>query len=154
MGGSMSWDEYPLFITLGVNNGDKFVDYNSENYSNRFCIGIDKEQKSLVMVETDLKTGQEVQLMRRDFDFRYIEPQIEKLFSKLNGRKPIFAFYIDCVGRVSAYSGMPEEESLEVIRLMRNVPCFGIFSGVEITNIRSTVKPLDWTGVLCLFSEE
>jgi hypothetical protein len=154
MGGSMSWDEYPLFITLGVNNGDKFGDYNSENYSNRFCIGIDKEQKSLVMVETDLKTGQEVQLMRRDFDFRYIEPQIEKLFSKLESRKPIFAFYIDCVGRVSAYSGMPEEESLEVIRLMRNVPCFGIFSGVEITNIRSTVKPLDWTGVLCLFSEE
>jgi hypothetical protein len=48
---------------------------------------------------------------------------------------------------------MAEEESLEVIKQMKNVPCFGVFSGVEITNIRDTVKPLDWTGVLCLFSE-
>ena len=154
MGGSMSWDDYPLFVTLGVNNADKFGEFNAEDYSNRFCIAIDKEQKALVMVETDLKQGQEVQLMKRDFDFKYIQPQIEKLFSKLGSRKPLFAFYIDCVGRVSAFSGMADEESLEVIRLMRGVPCFGIFSGVEITNIRNTVKPLDWTGVLCLFSEE
>jgi hypothetical protein len=154
MGGTMSWDDYPLFVTLGVNNGDKFGEFNAENYSNRFCIAIDKEQKALVMVETDLKQGQEVQLMKRDFDFKYIQPQIEKLFSKLGSRKPLFAFYIDCIGRVSAFSGMPEEESLEVIRLMRDVPCFGVFSGVEITNIRNTVKPLDWTGVLCLFSQE
>lgn len=154
LGGSMSWDEYPLFITLGVNNGDKFEEYQQENYSNRFCLGIDKEQKSMIMVETDLRQGQEVQLMRRDFDFAYIEPEISKLFSKIGDRKPVFAYYIDCVGRVSAYSGMAEEESLEVIRLIRNVPCFGIFSGVEITNIKNNVKPLDWTGVLCLFSEE
>jgi hypothetical protein len=80
MGGSMSWDEYPLFITLGVNNGDKFGEYDSENYSNRFCLAIDKEKKALIMVETDLSQGQEVQLMRRDFDFAYIEPQVNKLF--------------------------------------------------------------------------
>lgn len=152
-GGTMTWDEYPLFITLGVNNGDKYGEYVAENYSNRFCIAIDKDQKALIMVENDLKQGQEVQLMRRDVDFKYIQPRIEKLLEKLGNRKPVFAFYIDCIGRVSAFSGMPEEESLEVIRLLGDIPFFGIFSGVEIANIASSVKPLDWTGVVCLFSE-
>ena len=153
-GGTMTWDEYPLFITLGVNNGDKFATYVAENYSNRFCIAIDKEQKALIMVENDLKQGQEIQLMRRDVDFKYIQPRVEKLLAKLGNRKPVFAFYIDCIGRVSAFSGMQEEESLEVIRLLSDIPFFGIFSGVEIANISSSVKPLDWTGVICLFSEE
>jgi len=153
-GGAMTWDEYPMFITLGVNNGDKYGEYVAENYSNRFCLAIDKDQKALIMVENDLKQGQEVQLMRRDVDFKYIQPRIEKLFAKLDNRKPVLAFYIDCIGRVSAFSGMPEEESLEVIRLLGDIPFFGIFSGVEIANIASSVKPLDWTGVVCLFSEE
>jgi len=153
-GGDMSWDEYPLFITLGVNHGDKFGEYKAENYSNRFCLAIDKELKALIMVENDLKQGQEVQLMRRDVDFKYIQPKIEALKAKVGSRKPVFAFYIDCIGRVSAFSGMPEEESLEVIRHLGDVPLFGIFSGVEIANIGLGVKPLDWTGVVCLFSEE
>jgi hypothetical protein len=41
-----------------------------------------------------------------------------------------------------------------VIRLLGDIPFFGIFSGVEIANIATSVKPLDWTGVVCLFSEE
>jgi len=153
-GRTMSWDEYPLFITLGVNNGDKFGEYKAENYSNRFCLAIDKELKALIMMENDLKEGQEVQLMRRDVDFKYIQPKIEMLKAKLGSRKPVLAFYIDCIGRVSAFSGMPEEESLEVIRHLGDIPLFGIFSGVEIANIGDGVKPLDWTGVVCLFSEE
>lgn len=153
-GGGMSWDEYPLFITLGANHGDKFGDYIPENYSNRFCLAIDKEAKALIMVENDLKEGDDVQLMRRDVDFKYIQPKIEELKAKIGNRKPVFAFYIDCIGRVSAFSGMPEEESQEVIRLLGDIPLFGIFSGVEIANIGKGVKPLDWTGVVCLFSEE
>ncbi|MES2882510.1 MAG: FIST N-terminal domain-containing protein [Bacteroidota bacterium] len=151
-GGGMSWDEYPLFITLGANHGDKFGEYVPENYSNRFCLAIDKEAKALIMVENDLKEGDDVQLMRRDVDFKYIQPKLEELKAKLDNRKPVFAIYIDCIGRVSAFSGMPEEESLEVIRHLGNVPLFGIFSGVEIANIGKGVKPLDWTGVVCLFS--
>lgn len=153
-GGGMSWEDYPLFITLGANHGDKFGDYIPENYSNRFCLAIDKEEKSLIMMENDLKEGEEVQLMRRDIDFKYIQPKIELLKVKLGNRKPVFAFYIDCIGRVSAFSGMPEEEALEVIRHLGDVPLFGVFSGVEIANIGKGVKPLDWTGVVCLFSEK
>lgn len=154
MGSSVSWDEFPMFVTLGVNNGDKFGEYDEENYSSRVCLAIDKVQKSLIMFETDLKQGQEVQLMRRDIDFNYIQPQVDKLMSKLGNRKPVFAYYIDCVGRLSAYSGMQDEESLVMLKALGNIPCFGIFSGVEIGNVGTYVKALDWTGVLCLFSED
>lgn len=153
LGNSVSWEEYPLFVTLGVNNGDKYGPYDEDNYFSRLCFSIDKEKKALIMFETDLVEGLEVQLMRRDIDFEYIQPRVQKLFEKLEKRKPVFALYIDCVGRVSAYSGISEEESLEVAKAVGNVPFFGIFSGVEIANVAKDVKALDWTGVLCIFSK-
>lgn len=154
LGGTVPWEEFPLLVTLGVNNGDKFGEYKEENYASRLCFAIDKQRKALIMFETDLKEGSEVQLMRRDIDFRYIQPQVDKLILKLGNRKPVLALYIDCLGRVSGFSGLPEEESLEVIKAVGNIPFFGIFSGVEIANVGQNVKALDWTGVLCLFSED
>lgn len=153
LGRSMSWEDFPLFVTLGVNNGDKFGEFKEDNYASRLCFAIDKEKKALIMFETDLTEGSEVQLMRRDIDFKYIKPQVDKLMSKVGSKKPVFALYIDCLGRVSGFSGLPEEESLEVAKALGDIPFFGIFSGVEIANVGPSVKALDWTGVLCLFSE-
>ncbi len=154
LGGTMPWEEFPLLVTLGVNNGDKYSDFKEEDYASRLCLAIDKERKALIMFETDLTDGTEVQLMRRNIDFKYIQPQVDKLIKKSGSRKPVLAFYIDCLGRVSSYSGISEEESLEVIKALGEIPFFGIFSGVEIANVGPAVKALDWTGVLCLFSEE
>ena len=154
LGGSTPWEEFPLLVTLGVNNGDKFGEYKEENYASRLCLAIDKDQRALIMFENDLEEGTEVQLMQRNIDFKYIQPQVDKLFSKLGTRKPILALYIDCLGRVSGFSGIPQEESLEVIKAVGDVPFFGMFSGVEIANVGPSVNALDWTGVLCLFSEE
>jgi len=87
--------------------------------------------------------------MQRSINFRYIKPQVEKLLDKVKTRRPLAAFYIDCLGRVSGFSGIPEEESLEVANALKDIPFFGIFSGVEIANVGRHVKALDWTGVLC-----
>jgi small ligand-binding sensory domain FIST len=92
--------------------------------------------------------------MQRNIDFAYIQPQVNKLMSKLGNRKPVLAFYIDCLGRVSGFSGLPQEESREVIKALGDIPFFGMFSGVEIANVGDNVNALDWTGVLCIFSEE
>jgi hypothetical protein len=154
LGGNVEWEEFPLLVTLGVNNGDKFSEYEEENYASRLCLAIDREEKALVMFENDLETGSEVQLMQRNIDFKYIPSQVEKLISKLEGRRPILALYIDCLGRVCSFSGLPQEESLEVIKALGNIPFFGVFSGVEIANVGHKVNALDWTGVLCLFSEK
>lgn len=153
LGGSISWEDFPLLVTLGVNNGDKFGEFNEDNYASRLCFSIDRKNKALIMFETDLIEGSEVQLMRRNIDFNYIKPQVNKLMSKIGKRKPVFALYIDCLGRVSGFSGLPQEESLEVAKAIGGIPFFGVFSGVEIANVGQNVKALDWTGVLCLFSE-
>lgn len=154
LGGSVPWEEFPLLVTLGVNNGDKFGEFNEENYASRLCLAIDRDKKSLIMFETDLTEGSEVQLMQRNIDFKYIQPQVNKLISKIGSRKPILALYIDCLGRVCGFSGLLEEESLEVIKSLGGLPFFGMFSGVEIANVGPDVKALDWTGVLCIFSEK
>ena len=57
LGGSVPWEEFPLLVTLGVNNGDKFGEYKEENYASRLCLAIDKEQKALIMFENDLREG-------------------------------------------------------------------------------------------------
>lgn len=153
LGGSVPWEEFPLLVTLGVNNGDKFGEFNEDDYASRLCFAIDREKKALIMFENDLTEGTEVQLMRRNIDFDYIQPQVEKLLAKAGNRNPVAALYIDCLGRVSGFSGLPKEESLEVGKALGEIPFFGIFSGVEIANVGPSVKALDWTGVLCLFSE-
>jgi hypothetical protein len=154
LGGSVPWEEFPLLVTLGVNNADKFGEYKEENYASRLCLAIDKEKRSLIMFENDLTEGSEVQLMRRNIDFRYIQPQVDKLMAKIGDRKPVLALYIDCLGRVSGFSGIAEEESLHVIKALGDIPFFGIFSGVEIANVGPSAKALDWTGVICLFTQE
>ncbi len=153
MGGSVPWEEFPLLVTLGVNTGDKYGDYQEELYASRLCFGIDQENKALIMFETDLETGSEIQLMQRNIDFKYIGLQVEKLFEKVGSAKPLAALYIDCLGRVSGFSGLQQEESLEVYQQLKGLPFFGIFSGVEIANVGKEVKALDWTGVLCIISE-
>lgn len=148
-----SWEEYPLFVTLGVNRGDKFGDFKEENYANRLCMAIDKERKGLIMFEPDLKAGDEVQLMRRDINFEYIGKRIDKLLDGIGDRKPFLALYIDCAGRASAYCGTEKEEAAEIQKKIGSkMPLLGMYSGVEVAKVGLQIQALDWTGVLVLFS--
>jgi hypothetical protein len=150
------WEQYPLFITLGVNKGDKYGDFKEEDYANRLCMAIDRERQGLIMFEPDLTEGTEVQLMRRSIDFSYIRRRAEELMAKLGNRKPFFSLYIDCAGRAGVYCGSKEEEGAEVQRVIEpKMPMLGMFTGVEIGKIGSTPQQaLDWSGVLCVWSEE
>jgi hypothetical protein len=149
------WEEYPLFVTLGVNKGDKFGPFREDDYANRMTMSVDKERGGLVMFEPDLITGSEVQLMRRSIDFGYIDRRIDELFSRLDpARRPFFALYIDCAGRASALCSTDGEEA-EVVQAAftaRGIPLLGMYSGVEIAKFGQEVQALDWTGVLCVFS--
>lgn len=154
-GSDKSWEEYPLFVTFGVNRGDKFGEYKEENYANRLCMAIDKKRKGLVMFEPDLTEGTEVQLMRRSIDFDYIKDRAQKLYDKLAGRKPFFAHYIDCAGRAGNYCGSEREEGAEIQKVIGSkIPLLGMYTGVEIGEVGSQKQQaLDWSGVLCVFSE-
>lgn len=150
----LGWQDFPLFVTLGVNKGDKYGEFKEEEYANRLCMSVDKERGGLVMFEPDLEEGSEVQLMRRSIDFQYIGQRAQKLLDGLGSRKPVFALYIDCAGRASAYCGTEGEEAEEVQKVIGSkMPLLGMFSGVEIAKVGNEMQALDWTGVLCVFSE-
>jgi len=149
-----SWEDYPLFVTLGLNKGDKFGPFREEDYANRLALAVDHERRALVMFENDLKAGSEIQLMRRSIDFDYIGRRANDLLDRLADRNLILAVYIDCAGRASAYCGTEREEGAEVQRIVgARVPLLGMYSGVEIAKVGSDLQVLDWTGVLCVFSE-
>jgi hypothetical protein len=149
-----SWEDYPLFVTLGVNKGDKFGTFKEEEYANRLVMAVDQERRALVMFENDLRPGFEVQLMRRSIDFEYIAQRADDLLARLGNRTPFFALYIDCAGRASAYCGTEREEAEEVQRIIGSrMPLLGMYSGVEIARVGQDMQALDWTGVLCVFSE-
>jgi len=156
VGPGKNWEDYPLFITLGVNKGDKYADYDEEAYASRLCMAIDKNRRALVMFEPDLVAGTEVQLMRRDVDnFDYIRARAERLYNRLGGRKPFFAMYIDCMGRAGAYCGSEGEEGAVIQEVFGSkIPLLGMYTGVEIGPVgKIPQQALDWSGVLCVFSE-
>lgn len=150
-----TWKEYAFFLTLGVNKGEKWKEYNEELYVNRLCLKVDERRKGIVMFEPDLKAGDEIQLMQRQVDLSDIKNKCKNLIDSLEGRKPIFAFYINCAGRAGAYCGMDEEDATAIQEALGNhIPLLGIYSGVEIAPIKKIPTPLDWTGVFCVISEQ
>ena len=149
-----TWEEYPFFVTLGVNRGDRYGEFNEESYASRLVCGVDTERGGLVMFEPDLKEGSEVQFMRRSIDFKYIGKRVTDLMDRIGDRKPFFALYIDCAGRASAFSGTEGEEAEEIQKTIgQKMPLLGMYSGVEIAWVGDVMQALDWTGVLCVFSE-
>ncbi|MEW6587145.1 MAG: FIST C-terminal domain-containing protein, partial [Nitrospirota bacterium] len=120
----------------------------------RLVLGVDKGRGGLIMFEPDLKTGAEVQLMQRSFDFSYVRRRAKDLLNRIGDRKPFFALYIDCAARASAYCGTEGEEAAEVQRTIGSeMPLLGMYSGVEIAKVGMDMQALDWTGVLCVLSE-
>jgi hypothetical protein len=146
-------EQYPLWVTLGVNRGPRFGEFCEDDYQNRLCMAVDMTDRALIMFEPDLAAGTEFQLMRRSVDFAYMRKQVAALEARLGGRTPFFAFYIDCAGRAGMLSGTPHEEAAEIqAALGSRMPLLGVYSGVEIARVGDAPQPLDWTGVLCLFS--
>jgi hypothetical protein len=117
-------------------------------------MAVDKERGALIMFEDDLKAGFDIQLMRRSIDSAYVGRRANELLGWIGDRTPFLAFYIDCAGRASAYCGSDREEAEEVQHVMRpKMPLLGMYSGVEIAKVGLDMQALDWTGVLCVFSE-
>jgi len=153
-GANRGWEDYPLFVTLGVNRGDKFGAFNEEAYANRLCMAVDRERRGLVMFEPDLVDGAEVQLMRRAIDFGYMRERCEEALARLGNREPFFALYIDCMGRASTYCGSEGEEAKEIQDVIgTRMPLLGLYTGVELAPVMGRQQALDWTGVLCVFAE-
>ena len=152
-GDESDWKDYPLFITLGINNGDKFGEYREEDYAVRLCMDVDRERGGLVFFGDDLVTGTVVQLMRRSIGFDYIGQRAEELLAGLGQRTPFLALYIDCAGRAAAFAGTDREEAEEVQRVIgARMPLLGWYGGCEIAKAGPVMQSHNWTGVLSILS--
>jgi hypothetical protein len=155
MGHKVPWSDFPLFVTLGLNKGDKYGEFNEADYANRLCLAIDADQKALIMFEPDLKAGDEIQLMHRSINLDYIRTGVDLLRKKAAGKEPLFYFYINCAGRAKPFAGGELEDAEEMQKVIgKDVPFMGFYSGVEIAKLGNHLQALDWTGVLCLLTEE
>ncbi|MDR1658350.1 MAG: FIST C-terminal domain-containing protein [Deltaproteobacteria bacterium] len=155
LGEAIAPDNYPFFLILGINKGEKWGQFNEESYASRLCLAIDKERNGIVMFEPDMVAGTEFQVMFRSLDLDYIHPRIESLYSglALKNYEPTFALYINCAGRAGAYSGSDLEDAIAVQNSVAGrTPLLGIYCGVEIASVQGRPRGLDWTGVFTLFS--
>jgi small ligand-binding sensory domain FIST len=145
-------------LTIGVNHGDKFSEFNERNFVNRLIAGVLPEQDGIILFEPDLCEGTEILFMLRDADAMIRSArkgawEIVKQI-KADGANPLCAFYMDCAGRAAAYSDTLHEEADEIISELNqhNIPLLGFYSGVEIAPMLGKSRGLDWTGVLIILA--
>jgi hypothetical protein len=153
IGSDLRWEDYPLAITLGVNGGDRFGEFKEEEYANYLCVAVDRERRALVMSDTFLRPGVEVQFMRRDMDFKEIRRRADRLVAETGGHNPFLALYVDCAGRSRMYTGSEAEEAEEIQAAIAKLPLLGLYSGSEITKVGGRVRRLNNAGVLAIFTE-
>lgn len=151
-GVELDWKRATYLITLGINRGEKYGPFLEENYVNRMLLWVDQSKRSLVMIEGDFDEGDAFQFMKRSIDTDMIAESAQKLIDTIRDRTAVFAIYISCAGRVKPMFGTEKEEAFEIQDTIGNIPLLGFYSGVEIAKVRGKLMPLDWTGVLCIFS--
>jgi hypothetical protein len=146
-----------LIVTIGEKYGDIYAPFNENAYVNRLIINSNKENGSVTLFEADFHQGTKVQIMSRDN--RMMAESVQKgtfeLLETIDMKKSEFALYIDCAGRASGFSGSEVEEAGIVRKIIGDsMPLLGFYSGVEIAPLLGRSRPLDWTGVLTVFTNE
>ena len=154
LGSALLPEQYPFILLFGVNHGERWSDYDENNYASRLCLGIDPERGGIIMFEPDMVAGTEFQVMYRSLELDYMRPKIDSLFDQLGDREPVFAMYFNCAGRCAGYWGADVEDAIVLQETIANrVPLLGLYTGVEIGPVAGSTRGLDWSGVLVLFSK-
>ena len=155
--GSTDGSDLSLVATLGEKHGDPFAPYNENAYVNRLILGANRASGSITLFEPDFRQGARVQIMARDNALMLdsVRQGTAAARTRNPAGKPFLGLYIDCAGRASARSGAPFEEAALLMQdLQPSYPLLGFYSGVEIAPFGSYSRPLDWTGVLALLTQE
>jgi hypothetical protein len=146
-------------LTIGVNHGEKFGEFNENNFVNRLIAGVLPDREGIVLFEPDLPEGTEVLFMLRDADamIRSTMQNTADLMEEIaaDGAHPLVSFYMDCAGRTANYSETLEEEADQVILGLKKyqMPMFGFYSGVEVAPLLGKSRGLDWTSVLMILAD-
>jgi len=147
-------------LAVGINHGDRLGDSRECDFVTRLIVGALPDQSGIVVFETDLKEGDEILFMLRDTS-QMIESARDNAMQTMSqitadGRKPLFAVYVDCGGRTAEFSHTLTEEATEIQKVLNeyDTPLLGFYSGVEVAPFRGKNCGLDWTGVLVVLTDE
>jgi small ligand-binding sensory domain FIST len=155
--GSFNADNLSLNITLGEKHGDLYAPYSESAYVNRLIVNANPEDGSVRIFEADFQVGTKIQIMSRNNQMMMesVQQRTKALRDSLGSATPLGALYINCAGRACAFGGGDvEEASVLQKELGAEIPLLGFYSGVEIAPLLGRSRPLDWTGVLTLFTLE
>ncbi|OED44482.1 hypothetical protein AB833_01525 [Chromatiales bacterium (ex Bugula neritina AB1)] len=144
-----------LIVTLGRKYGDLYSDFSEGDYVNRLVIATNPDNGSIILFESDYEPGAKVQVMSVDTEvmLESVSTGSTDLLRSLQGKTPLFASYFNCGGRASPFSGTSEEDAAIVQRTLTDqIPLLGCYTGVEIGPLLGRSRPLDWTGVLTVFT--
>jgi small ligand-binding sensory domain FIST len=148
---------FTRMVALGKKLGNPFDPYKESAYINRQIVGTNPEDGSISLFEADFKVGEKIQIMSIDHQLvlESVRNQTKELLDGIHNGQGLGALYIDCAGRASAFCGDEIEEASVLQEVIgETMPLLGFYSGVELAPCIDRTRPLDWTGVLAVFTME
>jgi hypothetical protein len=148
---------FTTMVALGKKLGNPFDPYQESAYINRLIVGANPENGSISLFEADFHTGMQIQIMSIDHQLvrESVRNQTQKLLSGIKSGRGLGALYINCAGRACAFCGDEIEEASILQEVIgHTMPLIGFYSGVELAPCIDKTRPLDWTGVLAVFTME
>ena len=144
-----------LGVSVGKNYGEIWDDYDESNYVVRLLVAAVPDNGSIILFDDDYSVGSSVELMSRD-NQKMVESAragTRSLCDERSAENNLFALYVNCAGRSTAWNGHHEEEA-DVVRdeFTASVPLMGAYTGVEFTPVHGRSRAADWNGVLTMFS--
>jgi hypothetical protein len=156
-GEGLSDINFSMTVALGVKYGDLYASFDESSYVSRLIMDVNPENGSVTLFEADFKMGQKVQIMSRNNQvvLDSVHQQSQKILDVVDPNEFRWAFYIDCAGRTSEFCGAETEEATILQEVLDNkLPLFGFYSGVELAPFLGRTRPLDWSGVLTVFTRK
>jgi len=153
--GDLSPEALTLSATLGRKHGDPYGPDEEGSFVNRLIMGFDPQAGSVTIFEADFGRGERVQIMSRDntLMIESARRNTARMLEEVDPQRALFGLYVDCAGRTSHFCGSDiEEASVVQAAFGDKIPLLGFYSGVEIAPVMDKSRPLDWSGVLVLFT--
>ncbi|MGD8835944.1 MAG: FIST N-terminal domain-containing protein [Desulfobacteraceae bacterium] len=148
---------FTRMVALGKKLGNPFDPYKESAYINRQIVGANPKDGSISLFEADFQTGVKIQIMSIDHQLvlESVRNRTKGLLNGINDGQSMGALYIDCAGRACAFCGDEVEEASILQEVIgETMPLLGFYSGVELAPCIDRTCPLDWTGVLAVFTME
>jgi hypothetical protein len=149
--------DFSLMVALGKKLGNPFDPYKESAYINRQIVGTNPKDGSISLFEADFQAGMKIQIMSHDQQLVLdsVRNQTKQLLNGIKNGDGLGALYIDCAGRACAFCGDEVEEASMLQEVIgETMPLLGFYSGVELAPCIDRTRPLDWTGVLAVFTME